>query len=93
MRNTDLTELELYDLIRDAYPDDFPNDNQATWDAIEEFTANMHGSHDLRSLLGRVIMLTLPTENTHRLGSIKVGNDNVLPVMRTAVSRPAEGSY
>ena len=55
-----LDELEMYDLMRAAYPELFPDDDDATWDRIEDFVENFEAYDGLAELLGRVVMLTNP---------------------------------
>ena len=58
-----LDDLELFELLQAAYPEKFPDDSDASWDAVQDFAHNICGYDDLAELLGRVerpILMSAP---------------------------------
>jgi hypothetical protein len=89
-----LTELELYELIVAAYPDEFDESTGDIWDLVMEFIEEELGDIDvICNLLGRVAMLTSPLgsaisgELYHCLGPVTIKNGTAS--MTAAVKRPA----
>lgn len=88
-----LDDLEMFELIRAAYPEEFKDDSDETWDAVQDFAHNISGYDDVADLLGRVVMLTMPmasgltNRQYHCLGSVTF-NDG-LACMVAAVRRDA----
>ena len=88
-----LDDLEIYELFRAAYPERFPDDNDETWEEIQEFADEISGYEAVAELLGRVAMLTMPMKsmlsNTylHCLGTVAKENNSY--VMTAAVRRGA----
>lgn len=73
-----LDDLEMFDLLRAAYPEKFPNDDDNTWEAAQQFADEISGWEDVADLLGRVVMLTMPMESgmtkrlSHCLGTVTI---------------------
>ena len=74
---TPLDDIELYDLIAAAYPEKFKGDSSDDdYDDVMHFLDDMYGIHDIRGLLGRVVMLTMPMQSPltgeayHALGTV-----------------------
>lgn len=89
-----LTELELYELIIAAYPDEFDESTGDIWDLVMEFVEEELGDIDvICDLLGRVAMLTSPLgsaisgELYHCLGAVTIKNGKAS--MTAAVQRRA----
>lgn len=86
-----LDELEMFDLLRAAYPEKFTNEEDATYDAAMEFANEIEGWDEIADLLGRVVMLTMPMESgltkrrSHVLGKVII-IDSVVQ-MEAAVRR------
>jgi len=76
MKAKPLDDLELFELLRAAYPEKFKDDDDETWDAAQQFADEIAGWQDVADLLGRVVMLTMPMESgltkrlSHCLGSV-----------------------
>jgi len=88
-----LDELELYELIRLAYPEKFPEDDDETWDAISYFVEDeLVGTDAIADLLGRVVMLSMPMHSElsgmgfHALGEV-ITKTNGEATMIAAVKR------
>lgn len=81
----------MYDLMRAAYPELFPGDDDETWDRIEEYVENFEAYDGLAELLGRVVMLTNPMSSgltgrlSYCLGTTTIENGSVQ--MEAAVRR------
>jgi hypothetical protein len=81
MRAKPLDDLELFDLLKAAYPEKFEEDDDATWDAAQQFADDISGWQDVAELLGRVVMLTMPMEGGitgrlyHCLGVVTIEDD------------------
>jgi hypothetical protein len=81
MKAKPLDDLELFDLLKAAYPEKFKEDDDATWDAAQQFADDISGWHDVAELLGRVVMLTMPMESGitgrlyHCLGVVTIKDD------------------
>ncbi len=91
-----LDDIELYDLIAAAYPEKFKGDSSdADYDAVMDFVGDMYGIHDIRGLLGRMVMLTMPMQSPltgeayHALGTVTLEGGKA--DMWAAVRRKAEG--
>ena len=63
MKAQPLDDLEMFELLQAAYPEKFPDDEDKTWDAAQEFADEISGFDALADLLGRVVMLTMPMES------------------------------
>lgn len=77
MKATPLDDLEMFELLQAAYPEKFPDDEDETWEAAQEFADSISGFDDVAELLGRVVMLTMPMESgltgrlSHCLGRVE----------------------
>ena len=73
-----LDELEMFELLRAAYPEKFTDDEDETFDAAQQFADELSGWEDVADLLGRVVMLTMPMESgltkrlSHCLGVVAI---------------------
>ena len=73
-----LDDLEMFDLLRAAYPEKFTDDEDATWEAAQQFADEISGWDDVADLLGRVVMLTMPMSSgltkrtSHCLGAVTI---------------------
>lgn len=91
MKAKPLNDLEMYEVMRAAYPEKFKDDSDETWDAAQEFAEEIEGWEEIAELLGRVVMLTMPMESgltnklSHCLGKITIKNNSV--GMEAAVQR------
>ncbi len=91
MKAKPLDELEMFDILRSAYPDKFKDDDDETWNAAQDFASNISGWDDIADLLGRVVMLTMPAETgitkrlSHCLGTITISDGSA--IMIAAVRR------
>jgi hypothetical protein len=98
MKIIPLDDLEMFELLQAAYPDNFPNDDDATFDAAIQFANELYGFDELADLLGRVVMLTMPMRSgmtgrySHCLGKItaKEGGVNMMAVVRRDFQEPQE---
>ncbi|MDY6884049.1 MAG: hypothetical protein SWL02_09770 [Pseudomonadota bacterium] len=52
-----LSDLEVFDLLRAAYPEKFTDDSDETWEATQEFFDQLSGYDELADFMGRVMML------------------------------------
>lgn len=83
LRVQPLDELEMFELLQAAYPEKFPDDDDSTWEAAQEFADQISGWEDVSELLGRVVMLTMPMESgltgrvSHCLGRVTVRGGQV----------------
>lgn len=86
-----LDDLEMFELLKAAYPEKFPDDDNETWEAAQQFADEITGWDEIAELLGRVVQLTMPMKSglTERMsycfGKITVNGDNVM--MTAAVRR------
>ena len=91
MKNIPLTDLEMFELLQAAYPEKFIGDDDETWEAAQDFAANIEGWEDVADLLGRVVMLTIPMESaltkrmSHCLGKVIIEDNQAF--MCAAVRR------
>jgi hypothetical protein len=78
MKPKPLDDLEMFELLQAAYPEKFPNDDDETWNAAQEFADEILGWEAVADLLGRVAMLTMPMESgmtkrfSHCLGTVTI---------------------
>ncbi len=75
-----LDDLEMFELLQASYPEKFPDDEDATWSAAQEFADEISGFDAVADLLGRVVMLTMPMESgmttrlSHCLGKVTLAD-------------------
>ena len=80
MKYKPLDELEMFELLRAAYPERFTDDEDETWEAAQSFVDEISGWDEIADLLGRVAMLTMPMTSPltdtmyHCLGQVTVNN-------------------
>ncbi len=90
MKAKPLDDLEMFELLQAAYPEKFPNDEDETWEAAQNFADEISGWEEIADLLGRVAMLTIPMESpltgtvAHCLGKVTIndGKVNMLAAVR-----------
>lgn len=90
-----LDDLEMFELLQAAYPERFPGDDNATWEAAQEFADEISGWEDIADLLGRVATLTMPMQSPltgalfHCLGKVEIydGKANMVAVVRRPATR------
>lgn len=76
LRAKPLDELEMFDLLRAAYPEKFTNETDKTYEEAQNFANELCGWEDVSELLGRIVMLTMPMESAitniqrHVLGTV-----------------------
>lgn len=93
MKIQPLDDLEMFELLRAAYPDKFIDEGDETWEEAQQFADEIHGWDNIADLLGRVVLLTMPMKSglterlSHCLGNVIIGNESVN--MIAAVSRDA----
>jgi hypothetical protein len=93
MKAKPLDDLELFDLMKAAYPEKFEGDDDETWEAVQQFADDLAGWQDVAELLGRVVMLTMPMKSgltkrlSHCLGTVTVNDGGAQ--MIAAVRRDA----
>jgi hypothetical protein len=91
MKSIPLNDLEMFEVLQAAYPEKFPNDDDKTWDAAQEFADTICGFDEIADLLGRVAMLTMPIQSMfsdkfhHCLGKVEVKDGRAF--MTAAVRR------
>ena len=91
MKPKPLNDLEMFDLLRAAYPEKFNDDVDETWDAVQQFAEDFAGWDDVADLLGRVVMLSMPMVGgfnnrlSHALGPVSIKEGKVSMV--SAVQR------
>ena len=91
---TPLDDLEMFELIRAAYPEKFSGDDDDTWEAAQSFADGLSGWEDVADLLGRVVMLSAPMKShmtgqlSHCLGRVTVAGDSMNMV--SVISRPID---
>jgi len=94
MKTQPLDDLEMFELLQAAYPEKFPDDENETWDAAQEFADEISGFDALADLLGRVATLTMPMESgmtkrlSHCLGKVTLtdGKAQMCAVVRRDVA-------
>jgi hypothetical protein len=94
MKTNPLDDLEMFELLRAAYPEKFRDDEDETWEAAQQFADELSGWEDVADLLGRVVMLTMPMESgltkrlSHCLGAvtIKEGSAQMMAAVRRDVA-------
>lgn len=75
-----LDELEMFELLQAAYPEKFPDDDDETWEAAQNFADEISGWTEIADLLARVTMLTMPMVSQltdrayHCLGPVAIIN-------------------
>lgn len=73
-----LDDLEMFELLSAAYPEKFSGDDDATWDATQDFADEISGYDEIADLLARVAMLTMPMSSgltqrlSHCLGPVTI---------------------
>ncbi len=73
-----LDDLEMFELLSAAYPEKFSDDEDETWDAVQDFAADIQGWNEIADLLARVAMLTMPMNSgltntaSHCLGTVTI---------------------
>lgn len=91
MKAKPLDDLEMFELLKAAYPEKFKDDDDETWEAAMQFAEEITGWQDVAELLGRVVMLTMPMESgftgrlSHCLGPVTFSEDGIM--MTAAVRR------
>lgn len=91
MKAKPLDDLEMFDLLRAAYPEKFQNDDDQTYDEALNFANEIEGFDAVADLLGRVAMLTMPMQSGlsqtryHCLGAVTFVGDRAQ--MTAAVRR------
>ena len=94
MKYKQLDDLEMFELLRAAYPEMFTDDEDATFEAAQQFADEITGFEGVADLLGRVVMLTMPMESgltkrlSHCLGEVTIKGGTAHMV--AAVRRDAE---
>jgi len=94
MKTKPLDDLEMFELLRAAYPERFKDDEDETWEEAQHFADELSGWEDVADLLGRVVMLTMPMESgltkrlSHCLGAvtIKEGSAQMMAAVRRDVA-------
>lgn len=93
MTKRKLDELEMFDVMRLAYPERFKDESDETFDAALEFADSINGFEEIADLLGRVVMLSVPMKSGltgklyHCLGNVQISGGEV--DMCAAVKREA----
>ena len=88
-----LDDLEMVELLWAAYPDRFKDESNEAWEAALQLSEELDGFDDLADLLGRVVMLTIPSASAitgtmmHALGKVEISGSNI--IMTAAVKRKA----
>ena len=94
MKAKPLDDLEMFELLQAAYPEKFPDDEDETWEAAQNFADEISGWEEIADLLGRVTMLTMPMGSpltgaaAHCLGKVTIndGKVNMLAAVRREVA-------
>jgi hypothetical protein len=89
-----LDDLEMFELLRAAYPEKFTDEEDKTWNAAQQFADEITGWDEIAELLGRVVMLTMPMESvftkrlSHCLGVVTLsdGSANMIAAVRRDAS-------
>lgn len=93
MKYTPLDDLEIVELLWAAYPERFKDESNEDWDAALQLADEINGFDELADLLGRVVMLTMPSTSIitgtamHALGKIEISGNQA--IMTAAVKRGA----
>lgn len=93
MQHQPLDDLEMFAVLRAAYPEKFPNDDAETFDEAQHFADELDGWEEISDLLGRVAMLTMPLQSplsnkfSHCLGPVRAAGG--LFNLEAAVKRDA----
>ena len=80
MKPKPLDDLEMFELLKAAYPEKFKDDDDKTWDDAQNFADDLSGWDQIAELLGRVTMLTMPMESgitkrlSHCLGVVTISD-------------------
>ncbi len=75
-----LDDLEMFDIITLAYPDLVPDETDESWGTVMDFVDSTSGFDEIADLLGRVIMLTMPSQSIlskdyyHCLGKVDLSD-------------------
>ena len=91
MKSTPLNDLEMMELLWAAYPERLNEDNDPGGEKALHFAETLDGFEDIADLLGRVVMLTMPTQTAitrefrHALGSVVIHGETAS--MMAAVTR------
>lgn len=78
MKTKPLDDLEMFELLRAAYPEKFTDDENETWEAAQQFADEISGWDEIADLLGRVVILTVPIGScltgqlAHCLGAVTI---------------------
>ena len=94
MKHKPLDDLEMVELLWAAYPERFKDDSNEDWDAALQLAEELDGFDGLADLLGRVVMLTMPSSSIitgtamHALGKIEISGNHA--IMTAAVKRDAK---
>lgn len=94
MKSKPIDDLEMFELLQAAYPEKFPDEEDSTWEAAQQFACDINGWDDVADLLGRVVMLTMPMKSglterySHCLGKVTIKDGTV--DMTAAVRRDVE---
>jgi len=98
MKAKPLDELEMFELLQAAYPEKFPDDEDETFEAAQQFAEEIQGWEAVADLLGRVAMLTMPMEGgltkrlSHCLGRVTLHDGQarmIAAVRRDAFEEPS----
>lgn len=99
MKTQPLDDLEMFELLQACYPEKFPDDEDATFEAAMNFADELSGFDELADLLGRVAMATMPMKSgltgrlSHCLGRVEFEDGSasmVAAVRRDAVTPNAQ---
>lgn len=93
MKVIPLNDLEMFDLLSAAYPEKFKDEEDATFEAAQDFADDISGWEEVADLLGRVVMLTMPMESgitkrlSHCLGKVEIhdGSASMVAAVRRDV--------
>lgn len=94
-----IDDLEMFDVLRAAYPEKFVDDSDETWDAAQEFAQEIEGFDAVADLIGRLVMLAMPMKCgltgrlSHCLGPITFKDGKAFMtagVQRDALAPPTE---
>lgn len=82
-KHVPLNDLEMFELMRAAYPERFKDDENETWNDVMDFADTINGFDEIADLLGRVATLAMPMtspfdgEAHHVLGSVVISETGV----------------
>ena len=91
MNHKPLDDLEMVELLWAAYPERFKDESNEDWEAALQLAEDLDGFDDIADLLGRVVMLTMPSSSIitgtamHALGKIEISGSQA--IMTAAVKR------